>query len=355
MCIRDSNLFRQSSRKKSENITTAYAGIRLDKIYAQQRFKFDFTLTANRYQNFGILDFNAKDYKAAWLWTLTPFLTGTVSLDRRQSLNSFQDFQGGSLVNIRNISTSETQHFEADYSPHNIWHLLGGVTRSTQKNTNNSTDFVGQDSYTTNSLDAGVKYNFRSGSSVTVMGHGRSGENSNAVFDNAFDEREVETKLDWIVSGKSRVNMRAAYLSREYDQFSIHDYSGLVGNIDYSWTPTGKLRLILSAATSLSSYQTTGSSYTRVNSLSISPLYAFSDKITMRAQAGISERTFLSEGVVPESDRVDWTKTASFGVEWAPLRSVTIGGNLERSSRDSNVNGLDYTDTTVGVNANLFL
>ena len=135
-----------------------------------------------------------------------------------------------------------------------------------------------------------------------------SGENSNAVFDNAFDEREVETKLDWIVSGKSRVNMRAAYLSREYDQFSIHDYSGLVGNIDYSWTPTGKLRLILSAATSLSSYQTTGSSYTRVNSLSISPLYAFSDKITMRAQAGIAERTFLSEGVVPESDRVDWTK-----------------------------------------------
>ena len=111
----------------------------------------------------------------------------------------------------------------------------------------------------------------------------------------------------------------------------------------------------MSAATSLSSYQTTGSSYTRVNSLSISPLYAFSDKITMRAQAGISERTFLSEGVVPESDRVDWTKTASFGVEWAPLRSVTIGGNLERSSRDSNVNGLDYTDTTVGVNANLFL
>ncbi|MGB2832642.1 MAG: hypothetical protein WBC07_06785, partial [Methylotenera sp.] len=127
--LHDDNLFRQSSRKKSENITTAYAGIRLDKIYAQQRFKFDFTLTANRYQNFGILDFNAKDYKAAWLWTLTPFLTGTVSLDRRQSLNSFQDFQGGSLVNIRNISTSETQHFEADYSPHNIWHLLGGVTR----------------------------------------------------------------------------------------------------------------------------------------------------------------------------------------------------------------------------------
>ncbi|HQM87127.1 MAG TPA: putative exosortase B-associated extracellular polysaccharide biosynthesis transporter EpsL, partial [Methylotenera sp.] len=61
--LHDNNLFRQNSGKKSENITSAYAGIRLDKLYAQQRFKFDFTLTANRYQNYGILDFNAKTIK----------------------------------------------------------------------------------------------------------------------------------------------------------------------------------------------------------------------------------------------------------------------------------------------------
>lgn len=358
--LHDDNLFRQNSGKKSENITSAYAGIRLDKLYAQQRFKFDFTLTANRYQNYGILDFNAKDYKAAWLWSLTPFLKGTISLDRKQSLNTFQDFRGGSLVNIRNINTSETQHFEADFSPHNVWHLLGGVTRTTNKYSNNSNvNFEGQESFTMNSLDAGVRYNFSSGSSVTVMGHERSGDydgrqlNAATLFDTAFDEREVETRLDWIVSGKSRVNARAAYVSRDHDHFSRRDYSGLVGNVDYSWTPTGKLRLLLSASSSLSTYQTVDNSYTRLNSLSITPLYAFSDKITMRAKAAITKRTFLGEGVIPDGDRVDWGKTASFGVEWAPLRSISIGGNLERSSRDSNIDVYDYTDTTVGVNANL--
>lgn len=357
--LHDDNLFRQRSAKKSENITSAYAGIRLDKLYAQQRFKFDFTLTANRYQNYGILDFNAKDYKAAWLWSLTPFLKGTISLDRKQSLNSFQDFRGGSLVNIRNINTSETQHFEADFSPHNVWHILGGVTRSTQKNSNNSNSFEGQESFTMNSLDAGARYNFSSGSSVTVMGHGRSGDydgrqlNAAALFDTAFDEREVETKLDWILSGKSRVNARVAYLSRDHDHFSQRDFSGLVGNVDYSWTPTGKLRLILSASSSLSSYQTLDNSYTRLNSLSISPLYAFSDKITMRATAAITKRTFLGEGVIPDGDRVDWSKTASFGVDWSPLRAISIGGSLERSSRDSNIDVYDYNDTTIGVNANL--
>ncbi|HOY70152.1 MAG TPA: putative exosortase B-associated extracellular polysaccharide biosynthesis transporter EpsL [Methylotenera sp.] len=358
--MHDNNLFRSSKNERSENITSAYAGIRLDKQYAQQRFKFDFTLTANRYQNFDLLDFNAKDYKAAWLWTLTPYLTGTISLDRKQTLNSFQDFQGTSLVNIRNLNVRETQHFEADFSPHNVWHILGGFTRSTQKNSNNSNSFVGQDSFVSNSLDAGVRYNFRSGSSVAAMSHLRQGDykdrqlNAAALFDTAYDEQEVEAKLDWILSGKSRLNARAAYVTRDHDHFSDRDYSGLVGNVDFSWSPTAKIRMILSATSNLSTYQTSDTSYTRSTSFSVKPVYELSSKVTMNAHMVIAKRSFLDDGSLPDSDRVDWTKSAGFGIDWMPLRSVSVGGNLERSSRNSNKADLDYSDTTASVNANLF-
>jgi exopolysaccharide biosynthesis operon protein EpsL len=360
--IYDDNLFRSAKNEQSENITTAYAGIRLDKQYAQQRFLFDFTLTANRYQNFDVLDYNSKNYKAAWLWTLTPFLTGTVSLNRNQTLNSFQDFQGTSLVNIRNISVNETQHFEADYSPHNVWHLLGGVTRSTSKNGSDRSTFRGQNSFEFNALDAGVRYNFRSGSSVTAMGHARRGEYTDrdsvaaSIFDNAFDEKEVETKLDWVLSGKSRLNARLAYLSRDHEHFSNWDYSGLVGNIDFSWSPTGKIKLIMAASTNLSAFQTNDSSYTRLTTFSIRPLYALSNKVTMNAHADISKRTFLGDGVTSDTNREDWIKSVGVGVDWAPLRSFSIGGEIERTSRDSNGSVVDYdfTDTTASVNANLF-
>ena len=359
--MHDDNLFRSSKNERSENITSAYAGIRLDKQYAQQRFKFDFTLTANRYQNFDILDFNAKDYKVAWLWTLTPYLTGTISLDRKQTLNSFQDFNSsGSLVNIRNLTVRETQHFEADYSPHNIWHILGGFTRSTQKNSNNSNSFVGQDDFVSNSVDAGVRYNFRSGSAVTVMSHLRQGDyqdrqlNAAALFDTAYDEQEVETKLDWILSGKSRLNVRASYVTRDHDHFSERDYSGLVGNIDFSWSPTAKIRMIFSAASNLSTYQTGDASYTRNTIFSIKPIYALSNKISMNAHVDVAKRSFLGDSYLADSNRVDWTKSAGIGVDWMPLRSISVGGNLERSSRDSNKTNLDYTDTTASVNANLF-
>lgn len=360
--MHDDNLFRSSKKERSENITSAYAGIRLDKQYAQQRFKADFTLTANRYQNFDVLDFNAKDYKAAWLWTLTPYLTGTISLDRKQTLNSFQDFNSsGGLVNIRNLNVRETQHFEADYSPHNIWHILGGFTRSTQKNSNNSNSFVGQDSFVSNSVDAGVRYNFRSGSSITVMSHLRKGAykdrqlNAVALFDTAYDEQEVEGKLNWILSGKSTLNTRAAYITRDHDHFSERDYSGLVGNIDFSWSPTAKIKMILSAASNLSTYQTGDNSYTRNTTFSIRPLYALSSKVTVSAHADISKRSFLGDGVNnANTNRVDRTKTVGVGVDWMPLRSFSVGANLDHSNRNSNDADYDYSDTTAGVNANLF-
>ena len=57
--LHDDNLFRSATNTRSEDVTSAYAGIRLDKQYAQQRFKFDFTLATNRYQNFDVLNYTS--------------------------------------------------------------------------------------------------------------------------------------------------------------------------------------------------------------------------------------------------------------------------------------------------------
>jgi exopolysaccharide biosynthesis operon protein EpsL len=350
----DDNLFLSSSSKRSDNITKTNAGIQLDKLYSLQRFKVNYTISALRYQNNNRLNFNAHNYNAAWLWSLTPYLTGIISADRQQQLNDFQDYRNFTLVNVKNIRVTQTQHFEADFSPHGIWHLLGGVTRSEQTN---SRTFIEQDSFSMYSLDEGVKYDFRSGSSIKLMAHERQGDYSRRTSSpsspTGFKENEAEAILDWLVSGKSRINLRAAYLNREHDNYSLRDYSGAVGRLDYSWAPTGKLRLTFSALSDLSSYWNSDSSYTRYNALSISPSYALSDKLTMRASASVYERTFLGKGVIPSSDRVDKGKSASIGIDWIPLRSLTIGGNLVRSSRNSSSPGLDYDDTTAEIDANL--
>jgi exopolysaccharide biosynthesis operon protein EpsL len=352
----DDNLFRQSSSEQSDNITKGYAGIRLDKAYSLQRVKFDYTVTSYNYQTSKNLDFVSQDYKAAWLWTLTPSLKGTLSADRMQQLNDFQDYRNVAGVNGKNIRITQTQHFEADYSPHGIWHLLGGATRTELKN---SRIFNEEDDFKMNALDAGLKYVYRSGSAITLMGHQRKGDYNNRspsqalLLDSGFDETEAEAKLSWLLSGKSQLNLRAAYVTRDHDQFSRRDYSGPLGNIDYNWTPTAKLHLNVRLASDLSSYQTNDSSYTRNNILIVSPVYEMTAKINVNASASISRRSFLGDGVIPSGDRVDNTQSLSVGVNWKPHRNVTLGANVQHSNRNSSVSALDYTDTTTGVSGAL--
>jgi len=351
----DNNLFRTNSAESSENITNTYVGVRLDKSYSLQRLKLDFTVTDNKYQDNDFLDFKSEDYKAAWLWSLTPYLTGTLSAERKQQLNDFKDL---GFSTVQNIRTTENQHFEADLSPHGNWHLLGGFTRSEQTN---SQTFNAESDFTMNSVDAGLKYVYRSGTAVTLMGHDRSGEYSNrqsnvaSLFDTGFDETEVETKLDWLITGKSKVNLRLAHVKREHDSFSQRDYSGGQGRADYTWTPTGKLQFVVSAYRQLASFQTNDANYTRTDTLNFSPLYSITSKITARANANISERSFLGNGPIPSTGRVDKEKSATFSIDWAPYRSVSLGANVQRSSRTSNVsNLLDYSDTSAGLSANLY-
>jgi exopolysaccharide biosynthesis operon protein EpsL len=352
----DDNLFRLSTSEQTDNITKAFAGVRLDKTYSLQRVKIDYTVTSYNYQTNSNLDFNAQDYKAAWLWTLTPSLKGTLSADRSQQLNDFQDYRNVIGANGKNIRINQTQHFEADFSPHGIWHLLGGVTRAELKN---SRIFFEEDDSTTNALDAGVKYVYRSGSAITLMGHQRKGEYNNRspnpifLFDSGFDETEGEAKLSWLLSGKSQLNLRVAYVTRDHDHFSERDFSGAVGSVDYNWSPAGKLYVNVRLASDLSSYQTVDSSYTRNNILSVSPTYAVTEKIDINANASISRRSFLGGGVSPSGGRVDDTQFLSVGVNWKPYRNVTLGANVQRSNRNSSLSSLDYTDTITGISGTL--
>jgi len=57
---------------KSDRISATYAGLRVDKPYAQQRFLLDLTGTAYRYDNFSFLDFDALQYQGAWQWHFSP-------------------------------------------------------------------------------------------------------------------------------------------------------------------------------------------------------------------------------------------------------------------------------------------
>jgi len=359
----DDNLFRLPAGQdtsaltgrtdRGDRILTSFAGVRVDQPYSLQRFKLDLTWTAYRFQNFDYLDFDAKEYRAAWLWSLTPYLKGTLSADRKQQLNDFRDYRSYTAANIR---TTENRVFDADWSPHGNWHLLGGFRQMEQTN---SQVFNEESDVKVNGLNAGLKYQFPSGSSVTWMTTVRQGEftkralNPGSLLDTGYDEHESEARLEWLVTEKSRVNLRTSYLDRSHDHYDQRDFDGWTGRLEYAWNPVAKVRLNASAARDISSYQTTESNYSQNDSVGLALGYEVSPKVKVNLNGNLYERRYLGDGVVANIGRVDTGSSVMLGADWMPLRNVKLSASVQQNRRQANVAGGDFEGNIAEISAQL--
>ena len=167
----DSNLFRLpgfvdpqavlGKPTKSDTIKVVYAGLRIDKPYGQQRFQLDVTDTLYRYDNFSFLDFGALEYRGAWLWHLTPRVSGTLSAEHKEALVPFADYR----VFQRNVRTTDSRVFNLDGWIFGGWHLLLGASQSELKN---ERAFLAEGNYRSAGAEAGIKYVALSGNSLAV-------------------------------------------------------------------------------------------------------------------------------------------------------------------------------------------
>lgn len=346
----DSNLFRVSGLvegAQSDTIGTGYVGLRLDKPYAQQRFQLDATVTAYRYDRFSYLDFNAFDYRAAWLWHLTPRVSGSLRASRTETPTRFQDQVGFQ----RNVRTSESYGFDVDGLIGGGWHVLAGLGHASSEGEN--TVVQNQPAYRQDSVDAGVKYLFKSGSHGAILWRRNEGDQDdrfqNVVVAPGADDyvqEDVEARGTWLVDAKSTLAGRVTYLDRRYDQAPLRNFSGTAGAISYRWRPTSKVSVGLSATRAIEPWQSLLSAYRTRDVFSLLPTWQVTAK--MNVSAGVS-RTFddYPTAVAGLPDRKDTTDHAFLGAEWAPVRSLTIYANLLREVRSSNVPFEEY-NTTVG-------
>ena len=194
--VYDSNLFRLPGTlspqatlgrsTKSDTLTTAYVGLRIDKPYAQQRFQLDITDTIYRYHTFSHLNFNAFDYRGAWLWHLTPRLSGTLSAERTQTLVPFEDYR--LLSQQRDVRDNKNQTLNVDWWAFGGWHLLLGLANIEQKS---EAALLAEADFSLIDRQGGVKYESASGNALTVVQHSRRGDYANRIPDPITDRKSV--------------------------------------------------------------------------------------------------------------------------------------------------------------------
>ncbi len=354
--MHDDNLFRvpDNASPKSEDITISSVTLKLNKRYSLQRFELEASYIDYRYKNYSYLSYDAQPYKAAWRWSLTPYLHGNLTTDRTTSLQSFADY---SNVTRRNLNTTENSRFDGtlDISP--SWHVLAGVSHNMYENTQIT---EGQRNSEINRAEAGLRYTPSTGSSVSYIARSGRGEYTgrsqfNLASSNAsFDESENEIRGLWALTAKTRVDARLGYLERNHDNLSARDYSGAVGALNFSWTISGKSMLTAVASRNLASYQTLNTNYTSTDRIALIPYWQISAKTGLRARYDYARQDYLgTPGIFAASNRQDTLRTAMIAFEWQPLRTATLSAALQNDKRNSNQPGLDYVSNMATLSAQI--
>lgn len=356
----DSNVFRLSGTvnpqsllgtpDRSDTIATTTLGLKVDKHYGLQHFVLSADATNYRYNRFSFLDFTAYNYAAAWDWSFTPALHGTLSTNRHEYIDYAADVQNAGLINHR---TDRSTVLDAEYELGGAWHLVGGAYNQTSSS---SVTTVYEGDYQETGGDAGVRYVFPSGTSITYRfksGQGKyTGLPPTTVFASNFTDRENEFKLDWAPTGRTTLQSRLSYFQRSNDGLSARDYSGIVGNFDATYALTAKTSIATGLARNLLSYQTDTDSYFVQNSVYVGSTWKATEKTAFKLRAEHFWLNFAGPlpGFAPDN-RQDQVTQTSMSVEWQPVRALKLVGSLLHDVRSSNVYGDDYTSNGISITA----
>ncbi len=343
------------SSRTSDYVTATTFGLKISKPYSLQRFELDLNIVDYKYKNFDYLNYTAPNYSAAWLWSLTPRLHGNLSSSHQESMNNFSDTKNYRRQNLR---TNDNQRFDADFELGGGWHLLGGVTQDVSKN---SIVFVAEGDTTINSIEAGARYVFASGTNLKFISRTGKGTYDNRpapipgiLLDNKFDQTVNELSFNWPITAKTNIEARIGRLDRGHDTYAARDFGGTIGTLNFNWDATAKTRISGGWTRQLSAYETLYSSYTVTDRLFVSPVWQMSAKTALSLRYSYATVDYLGAiAVTPLNGRSDKQNTGLVTLDWKPMNFVSLSASLGNNRQRSNQPGNDYKNTTASINAQL--
>lgn len=347
----DSNLYRLpdgvqpfGNSRRSATTRTYGVGLDLNKTYGLQNFSISGNVTKAQYSPYDFLDATSRVINASWRWTLTPSLTGTLSVVRSQTPNNFSDTGVITRTNLRKV---EDRTFSVDYRPGAAIHprlsVLQDEDRSQQQTFNR------QNARST-SLEGGLVYDFRSGNEAEIYFRRGRGNyinvDANPVIqqDSQFNEHETGLAAHYRSSGFSSFDGRLGYLSRDNRDFSSRNFGGLDGQLTYTYAATGKTQFQIVASRSLGGTQDLASSYSQDTTVSFNPIWSATSKITVRPGFSLTRRTFQG-AIVPVAENLKMTmRDLSLQVDWNIYRTLTVSVAATKENRSSNNALFQFSD-----------
>jgi len=346
----DSNVLRQQNAI-SDTVANASVGLKFDRRYSLQRFRADIEAATYRYQDQSQLNYSTINYSAAWDWSFTPKLHGTVSADRKQYRDTSTDtVTGANLIGKR---TERTELAEGIYELGAAWRALAGVSHTSAKSTQpNSWDA----SPTVRSAYVGAGYELASGTSITGRLRHGNGDYSDPIGFGSFHENEADVLVKWPVTGKTSVEGRVGHLQRRHNGNSARDFSGFVGSATVAWEITGKTRLTAQLAHDLSATGLVTGGHVESNRFFVQPTWKPTVQTAVNLRYEYVRRSWQDVAATDPLNRGrhETIQNASIGFDWEPRPKIVVSASLRNERQKSTLFFGGYHATIYGIAGKLY-
>jgi exopolysaccharide biosynthesis operon protein EpsL len=357
----DSNVFRLSPDEdprttigedgRSDWLYSTQLGVSADLPYSLQRFQLNYTWFANRYRRFDELNFNGHTARAAWLWSVTPHLTGDIGYTDSQTLANFANQL---FSRQRDILRTKQGFADAVWFPVASWRLHAGAASVDQRHDDPAQQF--NDIQTATGV-AGVSYVTAADDRLGIEGRferGRTphGELRDTPLDPGYDQDSVGVVGHWILTGHSTIDGRIDYVRRDYDQPAARDFTGPTARAAYTWTPTGKLTVLASIYRDIGPIADVQSgALVLIKGVALKPSWAITDKITLAGDAEYNIWNYRND--VQFGDYTHRVRTFGATLSYRPTRKILLQGGYVHEMRTSTVPLADYKDDVANILARI--
>lgn len=357
----DSNLLRLDSvtaagTSTADTIRQGGVGVNMNWNVSRQQILATATVSESRFVRNSMLDYRGRDVHGVWNWRLADHLSGDAGYAYSLAIGGFANQQ----TLVRNLRVAERAFFDGLWLIHPSWEVGVGASKNkltfpdaTQSFLDRVED-VGETSvqYVSSANNkAGIKLRETNGhypgqavDFVNLLGSG-------------YRQREVLATVDWGNGAHSEFHGTGGTVRRRQDLFAARNYDDINARGTYIWSPTGHLRLTLSAWREIWAYDDLLSSYSRNRGVGLEPRWTPYPTITVSASINRERRDFLGNpGMVPLAvARRDRLLTRSLAIIYQPAPSFSLKVDMGDDRRDSNQAFLSYYSRMVGVTATLHM
>ena len=345
-----------SVSSRSDLISTTTVGARFDREASLQRLSADARVNFVRYRDYDMLNYDGYNAGGRWDWALGRQWYGQVSARADRYLSSFADVRFA-----RNIVDRQVARLQAGYRLTPGWSAVAALDGL---NVNNSSARYARNDLRSTGLEAGARWEPRSGADWNFLWRRSDGKYTNPqVFDTVNDplpaatgrtysEDRLFTRAGLQPTDKSRLNGNLGYTRRSYSDPSQRDFAGPSYGLDYSWQGSGALAVSAYVRRDLSRTDVlnAGDADTRV--VGVRPTLQFGARTSLEALAEYRRLDYSGgTGFVPDQSgrREDSVTTLSGALSYEVSRKILLSATLRWDRRSSNYERFDYSARVVGV------